>query len=41
MLQNNNEGQLNITVKPQNSDHIGNGTFGLFSEVGPFSEVLM
>ncbi len=29
------------TVKPPNSDHIGGGTFGLFSEVGPFSESLL
>ena len=29
------------TVKPPNSDHIGEDTFGLFSEAGPFSEVLL
>ncbi len=29
------------TVKPPNSDHVGDRTFGLFSEVGPFSEVLL
>ncbi len=28
-------------VKPPKSDHIGDGIIGLFSKVGPFSEVLM
>ncbi len=32
---------ITFTVKPPNSDQIGDGTFGLFSEVGPFSEVLL
>ncbi len=29
------------TVNPLNSNHIGDWTFGLFSAVGPFSEVLL
>ncbi len=29
------------SAKPLNSGHIGDGTFGLFSVVGPFSKVLL
>ncbi len=29
-----------LTVKPPNSDHIGDRTFGLFSEVAPFSGLI-
>ncbi len=30
-----------IYSKPLNSDRIGDGTFGFFSEVGLFSEVIL